>query len=90
MTEPKNEVTVRELRSQKLPNAGNATTTTDKPIAPEALRVQRAELVKSLMGATEYERFESVMTRLVRTPKTSSEGKSAEPSEGAAGTEDAC
>jgi hypothetical protein len=75
MTEPKNEVMVREPRSQKLPDTGKATTTTDKPIAPEALRVQRAVLVKSLMGPTEYERFESLMMRPARTQKTASEGE---------------
>jgi hypothetical protein len=56
MTEPKNEVMVRELRSQKLPDVGNATTANDKPIALEVLRAQRGLPVKTLMGTTEYER----------------------------------
>jgi hypothetical protein len=73
--EPKNELMVRQPSSQKLAVVGNATTPTDWPIAREALRVQRAVLVKSLMGATEYERFESLMTRLVRTQTTTSEGE---------------
>jgi hypothetical protein len=32
-------------------------------------------LMKSLMGRAEYERFESLMTRQVRTPETTSEGE---------------
>ena len=75
MAEQRNKVTRREPRLQRLPNVGDATTTTHKPIAPGALRSQRAMLMKSLMGRAEYERFESLMTRQVRTPETTSEGE---------------